>query len=106
MHEPLPAVLTLERILLRVTRYLVILEMLLAVKPFAALWMPAFEQRMLDVLGRVLLEFVFTRKCHVTLDATERSHVGVTRERVTFEVESRLEGHCAEDTSLVLVAVV
>ncbi len=104
MHETLVAVLARERILLGVLADLVVLQMLLPVEALHAL--AALVQRVVDVLGLVLLQFVLAREVHVAVGAVEGPEIAVAGERVALEVERGLEGHAALGAGLVLGGVV
>lgn len=82
VHESLLTVFARKRILLGVFGDLVVFQVLLAVEALGAL--RALVQRMIDVFRLVLLELVFARESHVTVNATKGSNVAVTRERVAF----------------------
>ena len=81
-----------------------ILQMLLAIKTFAALG--ACVQRMVDVLGLVLFQLVLAGKGHFAVITLEGPYVGVTRERVSLQVKRCLESFSALVTSLVLYRIV
>lgn len=82
VHEALIAMLTTKRILFRMFGYLMIFEVFFSVEAFVAL--AALVQRMVDMLGFVLLQLVLPRERHFAVIAFERPYVTVTRERVSF----------------------
>ena len=77
--------LTSERILLRMLRDLVVLEVLLAVETLAAL--AALVKRMIHMFGLVLLELVFARERHLAMIARERPQIAVSGERVPLQMK-------------------
>ena len=83
---------------------LVVFQMLLAVEAFATV--AARVQRMIDVLGLVLLELVFARERHRAVVALERPHVRVASERMALQMKRGLERLAAFVTRLVFESLV
>jgi hypothetical protein len=104
MHEAFATMFTHERKLFRMLAYLMVFQVLFSVEAFIALG--AFVQRMVDVFGLVLLEFVFACKRHLTMIALERTYIAVSCERMPFQVKRRLECHSAFLTRLELGEIV
>jgi hypothetical protein len=104
VNKTLGTVFTRERILLGVLTDLVVLEMLLAVEALAAI--ATRVERVIDVLGLVLFEFVLAGERHQAVVAPEGPDVAVTGESVAFEVKRGLERLAALVTRLVLERLV
>jgi hypothetical protein len=99
MHKSLVTMLTSERILLRVLRDLVVLEVLLAVESLTAL--STLIKRMIHMFGLVLLELVLACERHLAMIARERSYIAVSGERVPLKMKRRLKRHATLLTRLV-----